>query len=78
MAKPNLIARSALLIFFFASLCFSAVIALVTHATGNEKIAILIPLSPSLIAIIITVSGSGRRGLRAMFEGRLVGGLNLG
>ena len=78
MAKPNLIARSALLIFFVASLGFSAVIALVTHATGNEKIAILIPLSPSLIAIIITVSGSGRRGLRAMFEGRLVGGLNLG
>jgi len=78
MPKPGLIARSALLTFFVTSLGFSAVVAWVAHATDNANISILIPLSPSLIAIIITAIGSGRHGLRAMFKGRVVGGLNLG
>jgi len=78
MTKPHLIARNALLIFFVASLGFSAVVAYVAHAAGNENISILIPLSPSLIAILVTVIAFGRRGLSAMFKGRVVGGLNLG
>jgi membrane protease YdiL (CAAX protease family) len=78
MTKPNLIARGALLIFFVASLGFSAAVAFVAHATGNENISILIPLSPSLIAILVTVIAFGRQGLRAMFKGRVVGALNLG
>jgi len=78
MPKPNLITRNALLTFFVTSLGFSALVAFIAHATGNKNISILIPLSPSLIAIIITVIGFGRYGLRAMFKGRVVGGLDLG
>ena len=78
MTKSNLIARNALLIFFVASLGFSAVVAYASHAAGNENISILIPLSPSLIALLVTVIAFGRRGLGAMFKGRVVGGLSLG
>ncbi|MEJ2383714.1 MAG: type II CAAX endopeptidase family protein [Xanthomonadales bacterium] len=77
MTKPNLIARGALPLFFVASLGFSAAVAYVAYATGNENLSILIPLSPSLIAILVTVMAFGRRGLKAMFKGRVIGGLNL-
>jgi hypothetical protein len=52
--KPNLIARHALLVYFAVSFGFSAVIANVAFSTGNTNISILIPLSPSLLAILVT------------------------
>lgn len=77
MAKTNFIARNALLTFFVASLGFSAAIAWLAHSVGNENLAMLIPLSPSLIAILVAVLGFGRGGLGQMFKGRVVGALNL-
>ena len=77
LTKTDLVSRNALLVFIFASLGFSAVVAFVAHAAGNESISILIPLSPSLIAILVTVIAFGPRGLSAMFKGRVVGRLNL-
>jgi membrane protease YdiL (CAAX protease family) len=77
MKQSNFIARHALLTFFAASLSFSALIAWVSFSTSDESISILIPLSPSLLAILITFLGFGRRGLSEMFRGRIVGGLNL-
>lgn len=78
MKQPNLIARNALLIFFVVSLSFSALIAYISFSTGDKNISILIPLSPSIFAILVTVLGFGWRGLSKMFRGRIVGRLNLG
>lgn len=78
MKQPNLIARNALLIYFVVSLGVSALIAYVSYSTGDKNISILIPLSPSLLAILVTVLGFGRRGLSEMFRERFLGRLNLG
>jgi len=77
MKQPNLIARNALLIYFVVSIGCSALIAWVSFATGNENISILIPLSPSILAILVTVLGFGRHGLSEMFRGRILGRLNV-
>jgi membrane protease YdiL (CAAX protease family) len=63
--------------FFVASLGFFAVIAYVAYSAGNKNISILVPLSPSLIAVLVTVFAFGRPGLGEMFKGRVIGGLNL-
>jgi membrane protease YdiL (CAAX protease family) len=77
MTQPNFLARNALLVFFAATLGFSAVVAYAAHTAGNKNLSILIPLSPSLIAAVVIVIAFGRRGLIATFKGRVVGGLNL-
>lgn len=77
MTQPNIIARHALAVFFVVSLGFSAVIAFVANASGNEALSLLIPLSPSLIAIGVTLLGFGRSGLRSMLKGKFLGALNL-
>jgi len=77
MKNSKLIARNALLIYFAACLSFSAVIAYLSFSTGDNNISILIPLSPSLLAILVTFLGFGRRGQSEMFSGRFVGRLNL-
>jgi len=61
--------KNQLWLFFIIALAFSASIAAVSAANQNEGISILIPLSPSIIAIIIATIFSGRAGLRKMFIG---------
>lgn len=61
--------RNQLWLFFTITLAFSASIAAVASASQHEGISILIPLSPSIIAILITAIFSGRAGLREMFIG---------
>lgn len=72
----NLIARHALLVFFAVSLGFSALMAYLAHSSGNENLSILIPLSPSLLAIGVTVLAFGRHGLRDLFKGKFIGRLS--
>ena len=55
--QPNLIARHALLVFFAVSLGFSALMAYLAHSSGNENLSILIPLSPSLLAVGVSKTG---------------------
>ena len=54
-------------LFFIIALAFSASIAAVSAANENEGISILIPLSPSIIAIIIATIFSGRAAIREIF-----------
>ena len=61
--------KNQLWLFFIIALAFSVGIVAVVSARHNEGISILIPLSPSIIAIIITAIFSGRAGLREMFIG---------
>ena len=77
MTQPNVIARHALLTFFGVSLGVSAVGMALAQATGNETLSILVPLSPSLIAIAVTALAFGREGLRAMLKGTFIAQINL-
>ena len=65
----NFLRKNQLWLFFMIALTFSASIAALVSENQNEGISILIPLSPSIIAIIITTIFSGRAGLREMFIG---------
>jgi membrane protease YdiL (CAAX protease family) len=73
----NIFARYATSLFFALCLVFSALVAYFSATLGNENISLLIPLSPSLIAILIAVLGSGRTGLKEMFKGRTLARLDL-
>jgi membrane protease YdiL (CAAX protease family) len=75
--RPNVIARNALLVYFVASLAFSALVAYASFSTGDDNISILIPLSPSLLAVVVIVLGSGWQGLRETFHGRIIGRLTV-
>ncbi len=77
MTQTNFVARHALLTFFGVSLGVSAVGMWLAQASGNENLSILIPLSPSLIAIAVTAVAFGRDGLRAMLKGTFIAQLNL-
>ena len=61
--------KNQLWLFFVITLVFAFSMAAVSLASQNEGISILIPLSPSIIAIIMTAIFSGRAGLRALFIG---------
>ena len=54
--------------YFIVALGFSAWIAYLSWSMGDENISILIPLSPSIIAIIFTAFSSGRVGLRRLLR----------
>ena len=71
------IARHALLIFFAVTLGVSAVGMWLAQATDNQNLSILVPLSPSLIAIAVTAVAFGRDGLRAMLKGMFIAHMNL-
>jgi membrane protease YdiL (CAAX protease family) len=74
--ESNLITRHALPVYFAVSLGFSALIAYVAFSTGNKSLSILVPLSPSVLAILVTFLGCGRQGLQEMFKGKFIGRLN--
>lgn len=61
--------KNQLWLFFIVTLAFAFGIATVSLANGNEGISILIPLSPSIIGMILTAIFSGRAGLRELFVG---------
>lgn len=75
--NENIFARHATSLFFAVCLVFSALVAYFSTTFGNENISLLIPLSPSLIAFLIVVLGSGRAGLKEMFKGRTLAQLDL-
>jgi membrane protease YdiL (CAAX protease family) len=75
--NENILARHATSFFFATCLVFSALIAYLSNTLGNENISLLIPLSPSLIAILIAILGSGRSGLKEMLKGRTLARLDL-
>lgn len=75
--SKNIFARYGTSLFFALCLAFSALVAYLSTAIGSATITLLIPLSPSLIAILITVLGAGRTGLREMFKGRILARLDL-
>jgi membrane protease YdiL (CAAX protease family) len=61
--------KNQLWLFFILTLVFAFSMAAVSLASQNEGISILIPLSPSIIGIIIAAVFSGRAGLRELFIG---------
>jgi membrane protease YdiL (CAAX protease family) len=77
MANSTVFSRHALALFFVVSLGFSALMAFVAHSSDQEALSLLIPLSPSLIAIGVTALAFGRDGLRSMLKGKFLAGLNL-
>ncbi len=59
--------RNQLWLYFIITLVFAFSLAAVSLTTNNESITFFIPLSPSIIAIIITTVFNGWEGLREMF-----------
>jgi membrane protease YdiL (CAAX protease family) len=64
----DFIRKNQLWIYFLIALSFSALIAYFSHTTQNEDISILIPLSPSILAIAFTAIVAGRGGLRELLR----------
>lgn len=52
--------------FFLIALLFSAGMMAYANSTGNEDITMLVPLSPSIIAILVAVFAGGWQGFKAL------------
>lgn len=61
--------KNQLWLFFTIALVFAFSMASVSLSSQNEGISILIPLSPSIIAIVMTAFFSSRMGFRKLFIG---------
>jgi len=68
----SLVGKYQIGIFFAVTIIFSAVISALAALLGDDSFTILIVLSPTLTALVMTALVSGRAGLRELFVDRLV------